>query len=871
MHKKLTESDIRTILMQVENPGRYAGGEYGSHNKKYTAAWTPCSAPAASEGNILKMAISYPDMYDIGMSNNAIKILYNLFNTIDGVVCDRVFAPAPDFEKLLKEMSLPLFTLESNAPLCCLDLLGFTFGYELTATNLLNILDLGKIPLYNSCREKNHPIVIAGGLGITNPAPYGDFIDLFFMGEAEEEFEKLLCEIVKLKKAGAERDEILLLMAKHKNVWHKGKSEKVYRAVYNNFAGEYVKRKYNLVPSVKPVQDNGVVEIMRGCPNGCRFCHAGFFYRPKREKDYKVIDQEVEELVFESGHREITLSSLSSGDYSCLNDIIEKLNKKYSGIGVSFSLPSLKINSFTVSLLSKIGEVRKSGLTFAVETPDPSSQRAINKEIDLDQTITIIKEAKLFGWKIAKFYFMIGLPAASIDEEMYCKESDNIIDFLFKVQAAAGIDINVNIGTFVPKPHTPFQWAPQMKEAVAMKQIHYIKNKLKGRNIKVGYHSPMMSFVEGIFSRGDERAGKLLFDAWQAGARFDAWEEHFDIALWRKVIESQPWNAEEEICRKRDAAEKFPWAGISMGTSKKYLLDEYNNSCDSKLTSKCETTCTHNCGVCGKYTSISQRTELCERRFPAGIVNSGAEQAASEEDVVFSLGTGEDRYRIIFSFSKKGKQIYLGHLDVMRLFEKAFQRCRLEVRFTEGFNPKPRLEFANPLTLGIESEEEIASVETYTEYEKEQFITKVNNVLPDGIKIINIFSHKIIHGEKKISLMSLYSGSVYKIFFPQNSNYKTLLEDYVRRNSLEQTVRIEDLDTRVVSADDPCAVCQGIRLWNIVKPGSKSLFKILKEALNRENPLAEIIVIREWVFAGEDLSNYLSYFGERTPAQVENL
>ncbi|MCL2791460.1 MAG: TIGR03936 family radical SAM-associated protein [Spirochaetaceae bacterium] len=835
MHSGLAEKDIRAILMQVENPGRYAGGEYGSHNKNAQA--------------VFKIAISYPDMYDIGMANNAVRILYNLSNSVDNVVCERVFAPAPDFEKVLKESSLPLFTLENNIPLCDLDMLGFTFGYELTATNLLNILDLGKIPVYNSCRDKNHPIIIAGGPGVTNPVPYGDFIDLFFIGEAEEEFEKLLCKAVELKKAGAERDEIFSMMAKSENVWHKGKKEKVCRAVYGKFSEEYIKRKYNLVPSVKPVQDNGVVEIMRGCPNGCRFCHAGFFYRPKREKDYKIIDREIEELVFEAGHREITLSSLSSGDYSSVDNIIKKLNKKYSGLGVSFSLPSLKINSFTVSLLSEIGEVRKSGLTFAVETPDPASQRGINKEINIEQTIAIIKEAKLLGWRVAKFYFMLGLPSVyknSNDEELYYQESDNIINFLFKIHGATGIDINVNIGTFVPKPHTPYQWAAQMKEDAAMKQIHYIRNRLKGKNIKVGYHSPMMSFVEGVFSRGDERTGKLLFDAWQAGAKFDAWEEHFDMALWKKVIESQSWNVEEEIARERDIAEKFPWSGISMNISEKYLLDEYDNSCNSKLTPKCETVCAHNCGVCG-----------CN----AGIVNSEIkEETGVEEDIVYSLGKGEERYRVIFSFFKKGKQIYLGHLDILRLFEKAFQRSRLGVRFTEGFNPKPKLEFANPLTLGVESEGEIASVETYLEYDKDQFVGKLNDALPAGIKIIDAFSHKLNCGNKKISLMSLYTGSVYRIYFPKDECYRSLLEEYICGNSLDESVRLEELEGSDDSANDAGVAWSGVRVRIAVKPGSKSLFKILKEALNLEAPLSKVIAIREEIFAGEGLRNYFSFF-----------
>lgn len=317
---KLTDMELRKILLSLENPGRYAGGEFGSHNKRNL------------QETDLKMAVSYPDLYEIGMSNNAIKILYSILNSIEGVVCDRVFTPAPDLEKLLESASVPLFTLENRLLLNDLDILGFSFGYELTATNILNILKLGGIPLTNDEREDSHPVVIAGGPGVTNPLPYGDFIDLFFIGEAESEIARLAEKASLLKKRGAGRKEILDMMRENPHLWYRGKKGKTTRAVFQNFSKKQSSFKNYPVPSVRAVQDNGVVEIMRGCPNGCRFCHAGYYYRPKREKPYNIIESEINDLVFGCGYREITLSSLSSGDYSLITSIIGKLNRKYSGL-----------------------------------------------------------------------------------------------------------------------------------------------------------------------------------------------------------------------------------------------------------------------------------------------------------------------------------------------------------------------------------------------------------------------------------------------------------------------------------------------------------------------------------------------------------
>ncbi len=689
---------IDDLLRRVEKPARYAGGEYGSVRKPGEAA--------------LSVLISYPDLYEIGMSNSAVRILYRALNGIEGVACERVFAPAPDLEAELRKAGMPLFSLETRRPVSAFDIIGFSIGFELTLTNVFTILETGGVPILREQRREEDPIVIAGGPAITNPAPFGPFIDCLFMGEAEGWLEETFSRMAAMKKSGAGRNDILAYLRSMPPVWHEGKSQKTVRAVWRGFPA--VAAISGLpVPNLRTVQDHGTVEIMRGCPNACRFCHATCLYRPVRMKRREIVEKEVRALVHGSGYREITLSSLSSGNFAGIGELVSGLNAAYASKGVSFSLPSLHVDSLSLSLLAGISEVRKSGLTFAVETPKSEWQVQIGKSVTLEKTVALMLQAKSLGWKMAKFYFMVGLPASFSEDE-----SGPIIEFLREVRQQTGMGINVNVAAFIPKPHTPFERAAQLTEGAALEKIMAVKKSLRGDGFKIGYHAPFLSFLEGIVSRGDERAGRLVFAAYRDGARLDAWEEYIRPDVWRAVIQKAGWDVEAETCRGREKGESLPWDGVG--------LDSVS------------------------AVGFGDSAQAAGQEAPRSAPPSAPERAGEEK-------------RVIFSFSKSGSAAFASHLDLMQIFERAFARAGLDAVFTQGFNPKPRLEFASPLGLGIESEEEAASLEIKNLDSGDAFISAMNPVLPEGIRVTGCAFMDRLPSGKKPSLMAAYWGSEYRI------------------------------------------------------------------------------------------------------------
>ena len=743
-------------LLEVQNPSRYLGGEYGQIVK---------------EGDdYLNFTMAFPDLYEIGMSNQAIKIIYNGLNARENIRCERVFTPDTDFEKLLKEKNVPLYSLETGIPLYQSDVIGFSIGYELGITGLLSILDMGRVPLLKKDRTEEHPIVIAGGCGVTNPAPFSIFLDAFFIGEAENQFFDLIDDMAKIKKSGGTRSDLLKKLSEHPNIWMPGK--KAVKATQLDFGKVPSVKSYFPVANIKPVQDHGVVEIMRGCPNGCRFCHAGIYYRPQRVKDAKIILDEVDEVIYKAGQREVSLSSLSSGDYTEIDKLLDILSKKYQDARVSFQLPSLKVNSFTLPLLEKLSEVRKSGLTFAVETPSDAWQLSLNKEVFKEKLIEIIKEAKKRGWNKAKFYFMIGLPPGN-DAQHLAKNPENqkteeqeIVDFLIEIQEATRINCSVNVGTFIPKAHTPYERVRQLTIEEATEKMLFIRRSLPRGKFKVSTHFEFVSFVEGMISRGDERVGELLLKAYQKGCRLDAWEDHMEVDIWKSVIEEADFDVVNEITRERAADEILPWSDISLGPKEVFYKKEFDNSVNRVLTNKCAPKCTSPCGVCNVQKSIQVNT------------NSNLNLDKLSEDVLKNrhktIPSGEQNipvlYRVLFSFTKQNGGEFIPHLATQDVIHKAFLRSELPVVFTDGFNPVPRLELATTLSLGIDSTDEIASCLLRYETSEEEFVAKMNESLPQGLKINSAYIFPVSNKRKRESLSSCLYGAEYQ--------YKFLISEY---------------------------------------------------------------------------------------------
>jgi len=737
--------DLGSLLLDVEKPARYTGGEYGilATNKKLSE-------------NDLTSIIAFPDLYEIGMGNQSVRIIYNNLNVKKNIFCDRAFAPAPDFERVLRENNIPIYGLDTGISAMSVDLFMFTLGYELGLNGILTMLDVSKIPLHCEERTDEHPIVIAGGPAVSNPLPYSPFIDAFWIGEAEDEFFNLAGELSELKKRGKGRAELLKKIAEHSNVWVKGK-EKAVRAITVNFSQE---SNVYPIPSMKIVQHHGAVEIMRGCPNGCRFCHAGYWYRPCRQKNEELIAAQVDEMVTKGGWQEISLSSLSSGDYSRISELVENLNSRFSDKHISFQLPSLKVSGFSLSILEKIAVTRKSGLTFAVETPKDIWQMAINKEVTRDSVVSIITEARKNGWKGAKFYFMIGLPVPDCG----FNEEEEIVSFVADIGRRCRMHFNINVGIFIPKPHTPYQWAAQIDSETAEKKLNFIRSKLKPLGHKVSISDPLISRIEGILSRGDERSGLLCENAWRQGSRLDPWSEFINREAWQKIIDDNRSIVDVILSGKNET----PWGNIDSCVTTEYLRQELKKSQESQRTASCKTQC-GNCGISSKITPCLPKNTA---------INSIVNQEKKE---VNENKTDPSVYRALFGFSKEGSAVFHGHLSLIEVFSMAFRRADIPVLYTQGFNPLPKMEFASPLSVGITAELEIASVEFHENFPAERFISSLNNNLPSGIVIKQAESFLIKSGMKKHSLSSLLWGFQYK--YKEETDFVNAKEDKIYRQN----------------------------------------------------------------------------------------
>ncbi|MEP9410935.1 MAG: TIGR03960 family B12-binding radical SAM protein [Candidatus Brocadia sp.] len=600
------------ILPQVEMPGQYIGGEWNSITKDYA-------------DTDIKIALAFPDTYSIGMSHLGIQILYGLLNERKDTACERVFTPLSDMESLMRKHRIPLFSLETYTPLKEFDIIGFSLQYELSYTNVLNMLDLSGIPVIASERNETDPLVIAGGPAAISPEPLTDFIDIFLIGDGEESLPQFIELFKDMKQRKLPRKEKIVSLAQAvKNAYAPSLYEVTYhqdntiKAVYPKISGlsslirsasvKDLNKTYfptrPIVPYVKTVHDRITIEVMRGCTQGCRFCQAGMSKRPTRPRTVENILHLAELCYASTGHNEISLASLSISDYPFLKQLMDRMNQIFSPRYVNISFPSLRVNEQLILLPSMLNTVRKSGLTLAPEAATQTLRRIINKNIADDDLYNGIEEAFKQGWNLVKLYFMVGLPTETDDDiDAIARLAYNVSDLKKNMSGSFG-QVNISIAPFVPKAHTPFQWHPM----ITLRRIKEIRNRLfervRRKCIHIKFHNAERSILEGIFARGDRRLGRVIYQAWQYGCKFDAWEEYFSFQKWVDAFQKAGIDWDFYVHRQRNDDEVFPWDHISCGVVKPFLMQERQKSFSEEITPDCRTAECPECGSCARSKSF---------------------------------------------------------------------------------------------------------------------------------------------------------------------------------------------------------------------------------------------------------------------------
>lgn len=604
------ERKLSRILLKVEKPGRYVGGEYNSITKN----WDDVE---------FKVALAFPDIYDLGMSNLGIMLLYEQVNKREDMLAERVFSVWDDMEHLMREANIPLFSLETKHAIRDFDLLGISLPYEQLYTNVLTLIDLAGMPVRSIERDERYPLIIAGGHACYNPEPMAHFIDAFVIGEGEE----IIIEVAEtLKKMrGASRYEQLEAVAKIQGIY----VPRFYDVAYNEdgtiahvstnnpVAPKRVLKRIVpilpkpftkfLVPNIDTVHNRAPIEIMRGCTRGCRFCHAGMITRPVRERPVAEVMEAIEAVIHSTGFEEISLLSLSSSDYVYVHELVDAIHQKYADSGLSLSLPSLRIESTSADLLDKLGDTRRHGFTFAPEAATERMRNMINKYVPDEQVLQTARDVYSRGWRTIKFYFMIGHPNETLDDvqgiinlcKAILKEGRKIIGMKATV--------NVGVSTFIPKPHTPFQWVPQDSREQVETKLHMLKSQMREQGLHLRWNDFESSDFEGWLSRGDRRIGMVIERAWRMGCRFDAWMDKHDRATWLRAFADEGLDPSFYTTRERDITEIFPWDHIDAAVHKKFLVDDYLMSIKGETRVDCRDQC-FACGILPKFKDLRAQT-----------------------------------------------------------------------------------------------------------------------------------------------------------------------------------------------------------------------------------------------------------------------
>lgn len=599
------DSRLRRILPRVQKPARYVGGEYREIIKE-------------PEDAVVKVALCFPDTYEIGMSNLGMKILYGITNEMDGVWCQRVFAPWGDMEKEMREAGVPLYALESGQPISEFDLVGFSLGYEMAYTTVLSMLDLAGISVFASERTSLSPIVFAGGTCALNPEPLAEFIDLFVLGEGEDVNREVITLYRQAKDSGWTKEEFLSRAAAIEGVYvpslycveYNGDGtlkshepignapKRVRKRIVSDMDKSYFPTEA-IVPSTEIVHDRVVLEVFRGCVRGCRFCQAGYIYRPVRSKSCESLTRQGVDSLDDSGYQEITLSSLSTSDYRGLENLCDGLLDWCEPRNISLSLPSLRADNFSIELMERVQKVRKSGLTFAPEAGSQRLRDAINKNVTEQALMESLKVAFQGGWSSVKLYFMLGLPTETDEDVLAIADLAVKVLRLWKEHATnknRGVRITVSTSCFVPKPHTPFQWEAQNTREEYIRKVTLLRENMRAKAVSYNWHEPDVSFVEAVLSRGDRRLSKVLAEVWRQGGRLDSWSEYFSMDRWMKAFETCGIDPEFYAYRQREPRELLPWDFVDVGVCREFLSFEREQAIVSEISPDCRVKCT-GCGA----------------------------------------------------------------------------------------------------------------------------------------------------------------------------------------------------------------------------------------------------------------------------------